>query len=238
MIRNKTLKIINLLLALVLAMPIPLHSEEKTAPAATDTQASNLISLNLKEVNIEDALKIIAEASGMNVILDKDVKAKINITLKDVTWQTALDNILKTNELTYRTQGNIIRIVTLATLKKEEEIIPLTTKIISLSFAKAEDIQKSLTKIVSTRGSIEVNVPTNSLIVTDTPETLSKIETVIAKLDTKTPQVLIETLIVSVKLTDKFYSGFARPGEILFPKTVAHHITVKNGDSNIRVTLS
>jgi type IV pilus assembly protein PilQ len=180
-------------------MPFSLYSEEK--------YASNLISLNLKDVNIEDALKIISEASGLNVILDKDVKAKISISLKDVTWQTALNNILKTNELTYKIDSNIIRVMSLTTLKKEDETLPLTTKIITLSFAKAEDIQKSLTKIISARGSIEINIPTNSLIITDSPEILTKIEEVVGRLDTRTPQVLIEALIVSVKLTDAFHSG-------------------------------
>ncbi len=196
---------ITIILLLTLYMPSSLYSQEQTT---APREESSLISLNLKEVNIEDALKIISEASGLNVILDKDVKAKISITLKDVTWQTALDNILKTNELTYKIEGNIIRVISMAILKKEEETLPLVTKIISLSFAKADEMQKSLTKIISARGSIEINVPTNSLIVTDSPEILAKIEGVVVKLDTRTPQVLIEALIVSVKLTDKFHSGF------------------------------
>lgn len=205
---NKSLNlIVSIVLAVTIGFPGPIFSQQGSAPAAVISQNSSLISLNLKEVNIEDALKIIAEASGLNVILDKDVKAKVNITLKDVTWQTALDNILKTNELTYRIQGNIIRIMTLATLQKEDETLPLVTKIIALSFAKADKINDSVKDMLSKRGKIQINTATNSLIITDTPDTVQRIEEVVAKLDSRTPQVLIETLIVSVKLTDKFYSG-------------------------------
>ncbi len=176
--------------------------EKTTAPAA-----AKLISLTFKDVNIEDALKVIAEASGLNIILDNDVKAKVSINLKEVPWQVALDNLLKTNEFTYKKQGNIIRIITMETLKREEETLPLVTKIILLNFAKAEDIQKSLAKIISPRGTIEINIPTNSLIVSDSPEALSKIEEVVSKLDTRTPQVMIEALIISLKLTDTDKSG-------------------------------
>lgn len=184
-------------------------AQEKTQPAAPADMinAKKLISLSLKDVNIEDALKIISEASGYNVILDKDVSARVTINLKDVPWQVALDNLLKTNDLTYKIKDNIIRIMTLGSVKKEEDTFPLTTKIISLNFAKADELQKSLSKIISTRGTIEVNVPTNSLIISDSPEKLARIEEVASKLDTRTPQVMIEAIIVSYKLTDGFKSG-------------------------------
>lgn len=204
---NKFTRILTILFFLIFCcLPLSL-AQEKIPPAAQENTAAGLISLNLKDVNIEDALKIISQASGLNVVLDKDVKAKVSITLKDVSWQTALENILKTNELTYRIQENIIRVMSLATVKKEEETLPLTTKIIGLNFAKAEELQKSLTKMLSSRGSIEVNVPTNSLIINDSPEILAKIEEVVSKLDARTPQVMIEALILSVKLTDTYKSG-------------------------------
>src|SRR3989338_17126 len=165
-------------------------------------QLASLVTLDLKEVDLKDALKIISQASNLNVVLDKDVKAKVNIALKDVPWDVALDNILKTNELTYRIQENIIRVMTLATVKKEEDTIPLTTEIITPNFAKAEELQASLSKMLSSRGSMQVNIPTNSLIINDTPEVLAKVEDLAKKLDIRTPQVMIEALIVSVKLTD------------------------------------
>jgi len=149
-------------------------------------QLASLVTLDLKEVDLKDALKIISQASNLNVVLDKDVKAKVNIALKDVPWDVALDNILKTNELTYRIQENIIRVMTLATVQKEEDTIPLTTEIITPNFAKAEELQASLSKMLSSRGSMQVNIPTNSLIINDTPEVLAKVEDLAKKLDIRT----------------------------------------------------
>lgn len=177
-----------------------LFSQEKSETESQNKQ--NLLTLNLREVPIEDALKIISEASGFNIVLDKDVKAVVNVNLKEVPWSVALENILKSNELTFKTQGNIIRVMTLASIKKEEETIPLVTKILTLNFAKIEDLKTSLTKMLSQRGSIEINIPTNSLIINDVPDVVAKIEGVATSLDIRTPQVIIEALIVSVKLSE------------------------------------
>jgi len=177
----------------------PPAAGEGTHNAKTE---NNLITLDVKELDLKDVLKIISQASGLNIVIDNDVKAKVSITLTDVPWQTALDNVLKINELTYKKQGNIIRILTQSTLKKEEDTMPVSTKIITLNFAKAADLQASLNKILSSRGNIQINVNTNSLIVTDTPDILAKIEELSNSLDIRTPQVIIEALLVSVKLTD------------------------------------
>lgn len=181
---------------------IPVYTQVEVPSVIKVESVGNFISFNLKDTDLKDALKIIAQASGLNIILDKDVKATVNINLKDIDWQTALDAILKTNELAYRIQGNIIRVMTLATIKKEEELTPLVTKIITLNFAKTEVLKSSLAKMLSARGSMEVNVPTNSLIINDIIEIVNKVEEVAKKLDIPTPQVLIEALVVSVKLTD------------------------------------
>ncbi|MDP2941207.1 MAG: secretin N-terminal domain-containing protein [Candidatus Omnitrophota bacterium] len=167
-----------------------------------ETANPALISLEVKELDLKDALKIIAQASGMNIILDKDVKSTVTIHLKEVTWQTALENILTTNALTYKTDGNIIRVLTLDTLKKEQETLPLETAILTPNFAKSADLQQSMAKIISSRGNLQINVSTNSLIVTDTPDIVAKIKEIVETLDVPTPQVMIEAMIISVKLTD------------------------------------
>jgi len=184
-----------------------ISAQEQLSLMAQAKPAQELISLNLKDVNIKDALKIITEASGYNIVVDKDVNATVNIILTDVTWQTALENILKTNGLTYMVQENIIRITTLDTVKREEDKLPLVTKIITLNFAKATTIQGSLSTMLSGRGSIQINTPTNALIITDTPEAVSKITMIAENLDIRTPQVMIEALIMSVKLTDSDQFG-------------------------------
>ncbi len=198
--------VLRFITAVIILLCAPFCWAELIVPLDTGDN-SGIVSLDLKGADLISALKIISAASKMNIVLDKDVQAQVNITLKDVPWQTALENILNTNELTYRKQDNIIRVMTLETIKKEESIVPLETKIITLNFAKTDVIKTSLSKMLSARGSIEVNIPTNSLIINDSPEVLAKLEEVANKLDVRTPQVMIEAVIMSVKGTDSSKFG-------------------------------
>jgi len=182
-----------------------LLSEETVEEKEQPEKITN-ISVDFKDTDLSDVLKVISKASGLNVVIDKDVSARVNVSLKDVDWKTALDVILKTNNLTYKIQGNILRVMSLDKLKEEEEEIPLVTDIITPNFAHVEDLYASLNKMLSPRGSMQVYVRTNSLIITDIPEAIERIRKLIEKLDNPTSQVLIEALIMSVKLseTDKF----------------------------------
>ncbi len=59
-------------------------------------QSKQSISLNLKEVKIRDALHLLAEWSGFNLIVDEKIQGKLSIRLNNVPWKEALALILKT----------------------------------------------------------------------------------------------------------------------------------------------
>jgi len=180
-------------------LDIPVESEEALETQQADE--SELLSLDFENTEIRDVIRVLSEISGKNIVISPDIKATVTVQLKDVTWETALDVILKTYNLTYKKEENLIRVLTFDQMKVEEEKIPLVTKIIALNFAKAEDIRPSLEKMQSSRGSMEVNIRTNSLIITDLPEVVQQIEDIAEQLDTRTPQVMIEALMADVKLT-------------------------------------
>jgi type IV pilus assembly protein PilQ len=164
---------------------------------------AGLLSLDFEDTDIRDVVRVLAEISGLNMIVGPDIDVRVDVQLKDVTWQQALDVILKTYNLTYKQEENLIRIMTLDQMRVEEEKVPLETRIVYLNFAKAEEIQPSLEKMLSPRGSIQTYIRTNSLIITDLPENTIKIEKVANQLDTRTPQVMIEALMADVTLTNE-----------------------------------
>jgi len=84
---------------------------------------------------------------------------------------------------------------------------PVATKVFNLNFANAEDIEKTISKLVSRDGRVGIDDRLNSIVVTDTKTNLEQIRQVISKLDTKAPQVMVEVLIVNVKLTDELKMG-------------------------------
>jgi type IV pilus assembly protein PilQ len=171
------------------------------------------ISFNVRDVSVADLLKMIADASGFNIIITDELKKlpPLTLSLTNVPWDQALDTILGLNKLVAKKNGIILMITTLskATEEKELEIKakkiteseePLVTKIFAISYAKIEDLQKIIGEYMTKeRGKLSLDTRTNSLIVKDTIETIEKIKKIIETLDTQTPQVLIESKIIEVQ---------------------------------------
>ena len=82
------------------------------------------ISVNLKDVDLKDFFRLIHEISGLNVVLDPNVKGTLTIVLDDVPWDQALDIVLKNNDLARQLEGNVLRIATVDTMRKEAEATP------------------------------------------------------------------------------------------------------------------
>lgn len=176
--------------------------KEAAAAVSKGHYGQKLLSITLKETDLREVLNILAFKGGINIIAGDDVDSKVNVQLKDVPWEQALDVILKTYNYTYKREDNLIRVMSLARALDEESKLPLETRIVPLNFARVDDLKESLSKILSKRGTIEVDGRTNSLIITDVPETVQKVEIAAMELDTKTPQVLIEAMMVDVKTTN------------------------------------
>ena len=169
--------------------------------------ADDLISVNFENVDIRDVIRILADKGQVNMVVGPDVSATVNLQLNNVTWNDALDVILKTYNLTYKRDGDLIRVMTLEQLQHEDEKVPVATKIVTLNFARASEVKGNFTNMLSSRGRIDVNDRTNSLIVTDIPDNIKRIEEIANKLDTRTPQVMIEALMADVKITQEDQLG-------------------------------
>ena len=113
-------------------------------------------------------LRTFAEISGLNIVIDPSVQGTVDVALKDVPWDQALDIILRANKLGYLVDGTIVRIAPLTALADEEtqrrkltdeqslagELRVLTK---TLSYAKAEELRDLLTKsALSPRGTVQV----------------------------------------------------------------------------------
>ncbi|MFZ0614780.1 MAG: type IV pilus secretin PilQ [Desulfobacterales bacterium] len=177
------------------------------------------IALDFYETDIKNVFRIIREISGKNFAIDKDVTGNVTLTLeKPVPWDQVLDLVLKMNRLGMVHEGDIIRIATLSTLTAEEkakqdkiaaeqksqEVVkalePLVTEYIPVNYSDAKGEVMPLAQKVLTpdRGSISVDQRNNQLIVTDTVATIAQIREIVSRIDTVTPQVIIEARVVEV----------------------------------------
>ena len=94
-------------------------------PPAPSTPASGekLISLDFKDADVVNLLRILAAESGRNIVAGDDVKGRVSISLKNVTWEQALDTILEVRGLAKVERDGVIRIVSLEQLTKEKEAL-------------------------------------------------------------------------------------------------------------------
>jgi len=122
----------------------------------------------------------------------------VNIRLNDVPWNKAFELIMENNALGRMCEGNIIRIVPKATLLAAQVAEPLVTEMIRINYAVIGDMVNNLNGLKSPRGNITADLRTNTLILTDIPEKVDEMISVIKTLDVKTPQVMIESKIVEV----------------------------------------
>ena len=165
------------------------------------------LSLDFKDADIKNILRLIAEVSNLNIIAGEDVKGKLTLRLVDVPWDQALDIILQSSDLGKVRIGNVIRVAPVDKLKKEEEdalaarrakekLEDLGTELIPVNYATAKDLEAQIKEILTDRGIVTVDERTNVLIVKDIRSTIDEARDLVASLDTKTPQILIEARIV------------------------------------------
>jgi len=189
------------------AQPKPDQPTDIGTMGGTERFIGKRISLDFQDADISSVLRLIADVSGLNMVVGEAVKARVTLKLLNVPWDQALDLILKLNNLGQIREGNILWIDTLAnitklrddaarakesTLKAEE----LVTRIVYLNYsdaAKTVDVAKSN---LSPRGEIKVDARTNALVIRDIPDNVTRAEKVIHDLDQRTPQVQIEARIV------------------------------------------
>jgi type IV pilus assembly protein PilQ len=170
------------------------------------------VSLKMSNVDVSVLLRALARAADVNIILNEKVTGRSNINITQAPWDQVFTGILRTHNLTFAWQGDIIRIMTAddleEELRKESRRRELqmaeapVTRIVPVKFSEATKLQENLKAFLTTDktnkpiGSILVDQHTNSIIINALPRDMNSILSVLDKLDKPTPQVLIEAFIV------------------------------------------
>jgi type IV pilus assembly protein PilQ len=189
--------------------PIVIKTEEEGLPERIYT--GRKLSLDFKDADIKNILRLIAEVSNFNVITADDVTGKITMRLVDVPWDQALDVVLQAKGLGKTQVGNVIWVAPRDALKKQEQdmleqkrakekLEDLVDDLIPINYATAKDVMPQVKGILSDRGDVKVDERTNTLIVKDIASKIAKVKNLVRSLDTKTPQIMIEARIVEASL--------------------------------------
>ena len=198
------------------------------------------ISVNLKDVDLRDFFRLIHEISGLNVVLDPAVKGTLTIVLDEVPWDQALDIVLQNNGLDKQLHGNVLRIATLDTIRKEAETAKdvqkaeneaqeMVTVTRVLSYAKSDSLRDTLKKFLTARGDILSDPRSNQLIIRDIPGVIPTIDNLIRQLDRKSQQVEIEARVVAA--TRSFAQDIGV--QLGFTGTTSSGKSIFQGDSTV-----
>lgn len=169
------------------------------------------ISLDFKDVDIQDVLRLIADVSDLNLIAGDEVEGRVTIRLVDVPWDQALDVILLTKGLGFVRVGNVLRIAPAEVLKAEEEarlqerrakerLEDLLVKLQPVNYADVTEVSNMVKRLLTPRGSVDVDKRTNTVIIKDIASVIDEATALIKAIDTQTPQVLIEAKVVEANL--------------------------------------
>jgi type IV pilus assembly protein PilQ len=182
-------------------------SSSPTNVLAQQRYTGRRIDIDLKDADVHNVLRLLADTGHVNIVTADDVAGTITIRMRNVPWDQVLDVVLQAKGLGMVRQGNLIRVAPLAQLQKEREfrlaqqkqeyeLTPLETRLIPVSYARADELQARAKDLLSPRGSLAVDERTNVLIARDVAGNLNYVEELVRSLDTQTAQVLVEARIV------------------------------------------
>lgn len=187
----------------------------KSALGDKDQFTGDLISINFQDIDVRAILQIIADFTGLNIVVSDSVNSRITIRLQNVPWDQALDVVLRSKGLVKQQSGNVVYIMPASEARTLDP--DLITEIIQINNAKAPDIAEVLSSAkgassddnrrnqstgISQHGTLTVDPNQNLLIVRDTPEQMKIVRELITRLDKPLRQVVIKAQIVIT--TDNF----------------------------------
>ncbi len=206
------------------------------------------ISLNFQDIPIRAVLQLIADFTGLNIVISDTVQGNVTLRLEEIPWDQALDFILKSKGLAKRESGDVLLIapseelaareqLELEAVQQVQSLEALQTEYIQVNFAKAADlvtiIKDSNNSLLSSRGQVSEDTRTNTLLVKDIPENIIAIRLLVERLDIPVRQVMIETQIVETSntLTHALgirFTGAATPQLGKYTLGVAPNMTLAN----------
>lgn len=188
-------------------------------PGVTKPQFSGKpISLDLLDADLRNVLRLLADISGTNMVIEPDVTGRVTLKVDQVPWDQVLDMVLSMNDLGKEQAGGVVRIAKRGKLKQEwtqqadqiraqQELLEIArdlgdvaTVYFTVNYAKPSEIAAKIAESKSDRGKVSIDERTSLVIYSDYPARIEKARQLLARLDKPTSQVIIEARIVTVRV--------------------------------------
>ncbi|HID55168.1 TPA: hypothetical protein EYP37_01470 [Candidatus Poribacteria bacterium] len=160
----------------------------------------NLISMDVRDVDLRDLLRALAKQAGMNVIMDESVQGKVSVILRDVTPIEAIKEVLASAGYFFEQGEGYIRPT--KTTKPE---------LIRLKHADASALKTILAPLASSPDQVQADPNTNSILLSGSPAEIERLRGIIERLDVATENKVLRLFKLSnasAKRTAQIVSGF------------------------------
>ena len=159
-----------------------------------EVEDNTLITIHAEDAFLPSILAILAKESGYNIVTDPNVNKqdKVSIHLDEVPIEQAINLVVRAVGLSYEVVGNSFLV---ADPKKLKEEVGVTTYVVTLKYAAAEDV-KSLLQDISDQ--VQVDIPGNKLLVHASPKKIAEIIQVVEQVDVPAIQIMLETRLIEV----------------------------------------
>lgn len=204
--------LVSVLLLSLAFFPPALFAADAAGPAEEVAQAEVLtavqmrmqqeVNVDFRETPIEDVLRMLAKQADVDIVKSPLVVGNVTATLTDIPLAEALDNILAAHGYGYIATENMIRIVPRADIYNIPE--KLISRVYRITYADVKELEKALSKFISSNGSISAMPGTSNIIVKDTESNIEAIDKFVEEVDRVTQQVLVEVRIYDVTDTDDY----------------------------------
>ena len=191
------------------------------------------ISIETNQMEIKEAIKFIAEESGVNMIIDESVDGKVSLKLKKVPWDQALILLLKSKKLGFKRQGSVLRIGKIEDFKRDElEAVemkearrskaPSIVKRFFIGYADITDLEKKIATYLETIATVQLaaksTVTSGSLAGSQLPAAAAKLKESIGSVlsDKRTNSLIVtDTEENMVKITKLIEALDTQPQQVL-----------------------
>jgi len=202
--------------------------QEQISAAQAAISESRPISLDFRDANLRTVLDVISRNSGINFVIDKDVRsdAKVTVYLRDARLEDALELIVSTNQLSKKVLDARTIVVYPNTLEKQREYQEQLIRIFYLTSGEAKTAATFLKSMLKIRDPY-VDERTNMLALRESPENIQLAERLVSAFDSGEPEVLLEVEVLEVSSTRLTSLG------VQFPDTFTLTPIVPTGASQL-----
>lgn len=162
------------------------REDERLKNMPLEERLNQPISLDLRNMDVLDALKYLSEKANMNIVATKNVSGRVTITLENVAIRDIFDLILRSNGLAYIKRKDVYQVMTEAEYKTfyGKNFFDLRqVKVIRLKYAIPEQAFSLLDALKTEVGRVLVDKESGSVLLMDTPEQISQMESALAEFE-------------------------------------------------------